>query len=61
MDADHDLISSVSRWVEKGTAPGKAVNVTAGARSLPMCSYPEYPKYIKGPADAAESYQCSAR
>jgi len=56
-----DRLALLTGWVEKGTAPGKAVNVTAGARSLPMCSYPEYPKYIKGPADAAESYQCSAR
>ncbi len=28
---------------------------------LGMCSYPEYPKYGKGPATEAESYQCSAR
>jgi hypothetical protein len=26
-----------------------------------MCSYPEYPKYNKGPATAAESFTCSAR
>ena len=48
-------------WVEKGIAPGKSVKVTAGQKSLPMCSYPEYPKYLKGAADAAESYQCSAK
>jgi pimeloyl-ACP methyl ester carboxylesterase len=48
-------------WVENGKAPGKSIVVTAGDRSLPMCSYPEYPKYVKGPAEAAASYQCSAK
>ena len=56
-----DRLTLLTDWVEKGAAPGKAIKVTAGDRSLPMCSYPEYPKYIKGPAEAAESWQCSAR
>ncbi len=56
-----DRLALLTDWVEKGTAPGKSVKVTAGERSLPMCSYPEYPKYSKGPVNAAESYQCSAR
>jgi feruloyl esterase len=46
---------------KKGVTPGKSIVVTGGGRSLPMCSYPEYPKYNKGPVDAAESYECSAR
>jgi len=33
--------------------------VTAGQKSFPMCSYPDYPKYVKGPVETAESYQCS--
>ncbi len=33
--------------------------VTAGERSLPMCSYPEYPRYVDGPEDSADSYRCS--
>jgi pimeloyl-ACP methyl ester carboxylesterase len=56
-----DRLSLLTEWVEKGTAPGKSIKVTAGERSLPMCSYPEYPKYSKGPAEAAESWECSAR
>ena len=56
-----DRLALLTDWVEKGAAPGKAIKVTAGDRSLPMCSYPEYPKYIKGPAEAADSWQCSAR
>ena len=56
-----DRLTLLTDWVEKGQAPGKSINVTAGDRSLPMCSYPEFPKYNKGPADAADSYSCSAR
>jgi pimeloyl-ACP methyl ester carboxylesterase len=56
-----DRLALLTEWVEKGIAPGKSIKVTAGERSLPMCSYPEYPKYSKGPAEAAESWECSAR
>jgi pimeloyl-ACP methyl ester carboxylesterase len=47
-------------WVEKKTAPPMSVTVTGGNRSLPMCSYPTYPKYVSGPTDKAESYKCIA-
>ena len=30
-----------------------------GERSLPLCSYPSYPRYVSGPANAASSYRCS--
>ena len=56
-----DRVSLLINWVEKRVAPGKSLTVTGGARSLPMCSYPEYSKYNKGPIDAAESYVCSVR
>jgi pimeloyl-ACP methyl ester carboxylesterase len=56
-----DRFARLVDWVENGKAPGKSITVTAGARSLPMCSYPEYPKYKKGPAESAESYACSAK
>jgi feruloyl esterase len=56
-----DRVALLVDWVEKGVAPGKSINVTGGGRSLPMCSYPEYPKFITGPADAAASYECSSR
>jgi hypothetical protein len=47
-------------WVEKKAAPPISVTVTAKDRSLPMCSYPAYPKYVSGPVDAAASYKCAA-
>jgi feruloyl esterase len=56
-----DRFALLVDWVENGKAPGKSIQVTAGTRSLPMCSYPEYPKYKKGPAEAAGSYSCSAK
>ncbi len=57
----YDRVGLITGWVERGRAPGKAVTVTAGDRSLPMCSYPEYPKYTGGPAGAAASYVCAVK
>ena len=56
-----DRVGLLVDWVEKGVAPGKSIKVTAGGRSLPMCSYPEYPKYNTGSIDEAESYACNVR
>jgi feruloyl esterase len=47
-------------WVEKSVAPPMSVTVTGGNRSLPMCSYPKYPRYVGGPVDSASSYACTA-
>jgi feruloyl esterase len=46
-------------WVERGNAPPMSVVVTAGERSLPLCSYPSYPRYTGGPTEAATSYRCA--
>jgi hypothetical protein len=54
-------VGLITDWVEKGIAPGKSVTVTAGDRSLPMCSYPEYPRFVSGPAAEAASYTCSSK
>jgi feruloyl esterase len=56
-----DRFALLVDWVENGKAPSKSIKLTAGDKSLPMCSYPEYPKYNKGPATAAESYSCSSK
>ena len=55
-----DRLGLLVDWVEKKAAPPMSVTVTAGNRSLPMCSYPAYPKYIGGPADKVDSYRCAA-
>jgi feruloyl esterase len=57
----YDRMGLITDWVEKGMTPGKSVTVTAGGRSLPMCSYPEYPKYVNGPAGEASSYTCASK
>jgi hypothetical protein len=54
-------LSLLVDWVEKKVAPAMSVTVTAGKRSLPMCSYPAYPKYVSGSVDAATSYVCAER
>lgn len=47
-------------WVEKEVVPGKSLIVTAGEKSLPLCSYPAYPEYVGGPSGSASSYVCAA-
>jgi hypothetical protein len=46
--------------VEQNHAPDKTLVVKAGERSLPLCSYPNYPKYVSGPPEAAASYVSTA-
>jgi pimeloyl-ACP methyl ester carboxylesterase len=57
----YDRLGLIMEWVENGKPPGKSVTVAAGERTMPMCSYPEYPKYTGGPAGSASSYACAAR
>ena len=58
---NYDRLAVLTDWVERGIKPGKTLLVTAGERSLPLCSYPEYPRYIDGPKQSADSYQCSPK
>ena len=46
-------------WVEKKVAPPKQLTVTGAGRSLPLCNYPLYPKYVGGQASDAGSYICA--
>jgi feruloyl esterase len=55
-----DRFAMLQAWVEKGTAPGRSEVVSAGARSMPMCSYPEYPHYRGGDINQAAAYACTA-
>ena len=47
-------------WVERKTAPPMSLTVTGNGRSMPLCSYPSYPRYTSGPTTAASSYTCAA-
>jgi feruloyl esterase len=55
-----DRFAMLQNWVENGVAPGRSETVTAGTRSMPMCSYPEYPRYRGGDINQASSYACAA-
>ena len=56
-----DRLTLLMNWVEKNEAPGMSVTVTAGERSLPLCSYPAYPKYVSGAVTSAAAYTCAER
>jgi len=53
-----DRLNMLVDWVEKDIAPTMSITVTGEKRSLPICSYPAYPKYKGGPVDIAESFEC---
>ena len=55
-----DRLGLLIDWVENNRAPDKTQIVTAGGRSLPMASYPNYPHYIGGPPEKASSYRSTA-
>jgi feruloyl esterase len=55
-----DKMAVLTAWVEKNEAPAKTLVVTSGDRSLPLCSYPNYPKYIGGPVESNSSYVSAA-
>jgi len=57
----YDRFGIITDWVENKKAPGKSVTVTAGDRTMPLCSYPAYPKYVSGPVTEAGSYTCSTK
>jgi hypothetical protein len=54
-----DRLTLLMNWVEKNEEPGMSVTVTAGDRSLPLCSYPTYPKYVSGSVTSAGAYTCA--
>jgi feruloyl esterase len=55
----YDQTALLFDWVERQIAPPMSVDLTAGERSLPLCSYPTYPRYVTGPTDRASSYRCT--
>jgi Tannase and feruloyl esterase len=63
VDADHDLISALDAWVERGVAPAGLVasRVVNGAttRTRPLCSYPMKAIYTgTGSTDDAANFVC---
>jgi tannase/feruloyl esterase len=56
-------IALLTAWVEGREAPAMSLTVQTpdGMRTMPLCSYPTYPRYISGPASTAASYTCANR
>jgi hypothetical protein len=54
-----DQLQLLFDWVENNKAPEMSVTVTAGEKSLPLCSYPTYPRYRSGAPGSASSYVCA--
>jgi pimeloyl-ACP methyl ester carboxylesterase len=48
-------------WVENGAAPPTTVTLTGAGRTMPLCSYPLFPKYTGGLATESGSYSCASR
>jgi len=57
----YDRFGIITDWVENNKAPGKSATVTAGDRTMPLCSWPAYPKYVSGPTGSASSYTCAMK
>ena len=69
IDADHDLVKALERWVEQGIAPDKLIathyvnNVPAQGVQFqrPLCPYPERGEYVgKGDPNDAANFRCVA-
>ena len=63
VDADHDLLSAMDAWVERGKAPDRIIasRVVNGAtvRTRPLCVYPKRAVFAgKGSTDDAASFVC---
>jgi len=67
IDADHDLVAALERWVEQGVAPDQIVathyvnNVAPQVDfQRPLCPYPQRAEYVGGDPKAATSFACVA-
>jgi feruloyl esterase len=63
VDADHDLLAALDRWVEQGVPPDRIVasRVVNGStvRTRPLCPYPQRVTYTgRGNPDDAASFVC---
>ena len=67
IDADHDLVKALERWVEQRIAPDKLIathyvnNVSAQGVQFqrPLCPYPERGQYVgKGDPNDAANFRC---
>jgi feruloyl esterase len=67
VDAEHDLLKALERWVEQGVAPDQIIathylnnNAASGVQfQRPLCPFPEVPRPIgNGDPNKASSFKC---
>jgi feruloyl esterase len=64
MDADHDILAALDRWVEHGVTPGRLIasHFTAGVadKTRPVCAYPQIARYTgTGDPNQLASWVCT--
>ena len=64
-DPQHNVMSALELWVEKGVAPGTMIATryadnehTKTEMTRPLCAYPQTAKYRGGEANNAASFDC---
>jgi Tannase and feruloyl esterase len=66
IDADHDLLQALDRWVEQGVAPERIIathyvnNTPASGVQFqrPLCPFPQVARYTVGDPNNADSFKC---
>lgn len=66
VDADHDLLKALERWVEQGVAPDKIIathyvnnNPASGVQfQRPLCPFPQVARYKVGDTTNAANFEC---
>jgi feruloyl esterase len=65
VDADHDVLMALDRWVTQGVAPdkligsGKIDSSAAVKVTRPLCPYPKVARYKgQGDSNVADSFEC---
>jgi feruloyl esterase len=62
MEPDHNLLTALENWVERGVGPQTIVasKLAEGAviRSHPLCPYPQEAHFVSGDPTNAASYRC---
>jgi feruloyl esterase len=66
IDADHDLLEALERWVEEGIAPERIIathyvnnNPASGVQfQRPLCPFPAVARYTVGDPSNADNFRC---
>ena len=60
LPSSYERFAVLVDWVERKIAPAMSLTVTAGDRSMPLCSYPYYPRFTGAAPAAGASFVCAA-